>query len=83
MGKILDSEFRKELYKNLVEAGYEKVEAQKIVGKKYYVELHDSVKHSLDALLDKIIKEDFSETFDSETINKGIDELKKLQELLK
>ena len=56
MGKILDSEFRKELYKNLVEAGYDKTEAQKIVGKKYYVELHDSVKHSLDAVLDKIIK---------------------------
>ena len=36
MGKILDAEFRKDLYKNLVEAGYEKTEAQKIVGKKYY-----------------------------------------------
>ena len=39
--KILDSDFRKELYKNLVEAGYEKQEAQKIVGVKYYNALKD------------------------------------------
>ena len=83
MVKILDAEFRKELYKNLIDAGYDKTESQKIVGKKYYAELYDNVKHSLDTVLDKIIKEDFSETFDCETINKGIDELKKLQELLK
>ena len=83
MGKILDSEFRKELYKNLVEAGYDKTEAQKIVGVKYYGELLESVKHGVDVVLNNLVKEDFSETFDCETINKNIEELKKLKELLK
>ena len=35
MSKILEKEFRNELYKNLCEAGYEKQEAQKIVSVKY------------------------------------------------
>jgi hypothetical protein len=83
MGKILDAEFRKELYKNLVEAGYEKAEAQKIIGKKYYVELLDNVKHGVDVVLNNLVKEDFNETFDCETINKNIEELKKLKEILK
>ena len=83
MGKILDAEFRKELYKNLVEAGYEKVEAQKIIGQKYYIELHEDVKHEVDVLLNNLVKEDFENTFDCESINKKIEELKKLRELLK
>lgn len=83
MGKILESEFRKELYKNLVDAGYTKEEAQKIVGTKYYAELHDNVKHGVDVILNNLIKEDFNETFDCEAINKNIEELKKLKELLK
>lgn len=33
--KILESEFRRELYKNLIEAGYDKNESQKIVAVKY------------------------------------------------
>lgn len=33
--KILDNDFRKSLYKNLVEAGYSKEESQRIVGVKY------------------------------------------------
>ena len=39
MDKILDSEFRNTLYKNLVDAGYDKKEAQKIVGVKYHAAL--------------------------------------------
>ena len=83
MSKILENEFRKELYKNLVEAGYEKQEAQKIVGVKYYAELLEDVKHGVDVVLNNLVKEDFNETFDCETINKNIEELKKLKELLK
>jgi hypothetical protein len=82
MGKILDSDFRKELYKNLVEAGYEKVEAQKIVGKKYYVELLENLKQGVDAFLSSLVKEDFTETLDCESIASKVDELKKLKELL-
>lgn len=83
MGKILDAEFRKELYKNLIEAGYEKAEAQKIVGKKYYGELHEEVKHDVDAFLNGLVKEEFDTPFDCETITKKVEELKKLKEIVK
>jgi len=82
MGKILDSEFRKELYKNLVDAGYEKAEAQKIIGKKYYVELLEELKHSVDLFLNNLVKEDYAEPLDCEMISKKFEELKKLKELL-
>jgi len=82
MSKILESEFRKELYKNLVEAGYDKQEAQKIVGVKYYGELLEDVKHGVDSVLNSLVKEDFSETFDCESINSKIAELKKLKEII-
>ena len=82
MGKILDSDFRKELYKNLVEAGYDKAEAQKIVGVKYYNELLEDVKHGVDSVLNSLVKEDFNESFDCETINAKIVELRKLKEII-
>ena len=82
MSKILENEFRKELYKNLVEAGYEKQEAQKIVGVKYYAELLEDVKHGVDSVLNSLVKEDFNETFDCEAINSKIAELKKLKEII-
>lgn len=82
MGKILDAEFRKELYKNLVDAGYEKVEAQKIVGKKYYAELLEDLKQCVDSFLSSLLKEDFTELLDCETVTKNFEELKKLKELL-
>ena len=82
MGKILDSEFRKELYKNLVDAGYEKVEAQKIVGKKYYAELLEDLKHGVDIFLSSLLKEDFTESLDFESVSRKFEELKKLKELL-
>jgi hypothetical protein len=83
MSKILDSEFRKGLYKNLVDAGYDKEEAQKIVGVKYYSELLEDVKHGVDSVLNSLVKEDFTETFDCETINGKIAELRKLKEFAK
>ena len=54
MSKILESEFRKELYKSLTEAGYEKKEAQAIVGKKYYEALRGKLKENLSNALDKV-----------------------------
>ena len=83
MGKILESDFRKELYKNLVEAGYDKLEAQKIVGKKYYGELLEDLKHGVDSFLSSLVKEDFAESLDCETVNSKLEELKKLKEIVK
>lgn len=82
MGKILDSDFRKELYKNLVDAGYNKEEAQKIVGTKYYAELLQNVSHGVDEFLSSIVKETFDVSLNFEEINSKIEELKKLKELL-
>ena len=82
--KILDSEFRKELYKNLVEAGYEKQEAQKIVGVKYYNALKDKMLTLLSSLSSDIngnqfkpLSEDFINVY-----NADIAELQKMSEYL-
>ena len=82
--KILDSEFRKELYKNLVEAGYEKQEAQKIVGVKYYNALKDKMLTLLSSLSSDIngnqfnpLSEDFINGY-----NADIAELQKMSEYL-
>ena len=82
--KILDSDFRKELYKNLVEAGYEKQEAQKIVGVKYYNVLKDKMLTLLSSLSSDIngnqfnsLSEDFINAY-----NADIAELQKMSEYL-
>ena len=82
--KILDSDFRKELYKNLVEAGYEKQEAQKIVGVKYYNALKDIMLTLLSSLSSDIngnqfnsLSEDFINAY-----NADIAELQKMSEYL-
>lgn len=82
--KILDSDFRKELYKNLVEAGYEKQEAQKIVGVKYFTALKDKMLTLLSSLSSDIngnqfnpLSEDFINVY-----NADIAELQKMSEYL-
>lgn len=82
--KILESEFRKELYKNLVDAGYEKQEAQKIVGVKYYKALKDKMLTVLSSLSTDIngsrfqpLTEDFISTYNADIV-----ELQKMSEYL-
>lgn len=82
MSRILESEFRKELYKNLTEAGYDKKEAQKIVGVKYYAELLNNVSQGVDEFLTSIVQEKFDVTLDFEGISSKIEELKKLKEIV-
>jgi len=83
MSKILESEFRKELYKSLTEAGYEKKEAQAIVGKKYYealkVDLIDRMKKQI-----ANIESDNSELLlSADEYNNALSELEKLKEFAK
>ena len=80
MGKILDGEFRKELYKSLTEAGYDKKEAQKIVGVKYFDALKENTKESVTKLMESIESEKFD--FDAMTIVANINELTKLKEII-
>ena len=83
MSKILESEFRKELYKSLTEAGYEKKEAQAIVGKKYYealkIDLIDRMKKQI-----ANIESDNSELLlSADEYNNALSELEKLKEFAK
>ena len=59
MGKILDNEFRKDLYKSLMEAGYDKSEAQKIVGVKYFEQLKADLCSGLNSALEEIASNNF------------------------
>lgn len=78
--KILDGEFRKELYKSLTDAGYDKSEAQQIVGVKYFQALKNDVVNLLTSVSEGIANNSFDVSFDD--ISQKIAELKKLKELL-
>ena len=80
--KILDSNFRKELYKSLMEAGYEKQEAQKIVGIKYFKALKEKVQTTLNALYTEIGENQFNPLNEEflTTFNADIAELQKMNE---
>lgn len=82
--KILDNEFRKELYKSLVDAGYEKKEAQKIVGVKYFESLKNKVIEHYQNVLHEINGNVFNcltnETV--EGINADLTELQKMYEII-
>jgi len=83
MGKILDAEFRKELYKTLTEAGYEKKEAQAIVGKKYYETLKIKLKEDLSNALDKVDREIYDWSIAELNIDETLSELAKMKEFAK
>ena len=76
--KILDSEFRKELFKNLVDAGYSKNEAQTIVGKKYFDSLKNDVMSTISSIGDKVNNNDFTVEVNGQELNDKIKELDKL-----
>jgi tellurite resistance protein len=83
MGKILDAEFRKTLYKGLVDAGYEKEEAQKIVGVKYSVALKEDLLKELNVAVETIESESYDNfTINTEEIMSKVEELKKMKEFL-
>ena len=82
MDKILDGEFRNTLYKNLVDAGYEKKEAQKIIGVKYHSALKAELVGILKDNLQVIEEEVYDITFDADKLNGMITELKKVKDVI-
>lgn len=80
MGKILEKEFRNELYKNLCEAGYEKQEAQKIVSVKYRDILKGKLMESLHAQIDSIKDGKNELIVNTEELANGLSELTKLND---
>ena len=82
MAKILESEFRKELYKNLVEAGYDKKEAQKIVGVKYREGLKVDLIDKMKTQIANIENENDELILSADEYSNTISELEKLKELI-
>jgi hypothetical protein len=85
MGKILDAEFRKTLYKGLVDAGYEKQEAQAIVGKKYHGALKEDLMRELKILVAAVENETYDVSLNEEAvkkINEALEELKKVKGII-
>jgi hypothetical protein len=84
MSRILESEFRKELYKNLVDAGYDKQEAQKIVGVKYFNALKESTLSVLQNIYNEVEVNQFNMLTDEFILkfNENINELNKMQEFI-
>ena len=81
--KILDNEFRKSLYKNLVEAGYTKDEAQTIIGNKYFVALKEKTQASIQALNDALNQSQFQAMTEvMKDIANDISEMDKLNKFL-
>lgn len=80
MGKILEKEFRNDLYKNLCEAGYEKQEAQKIVSVKYRDILKGKLMESLHAQIDSIEDGKNELIVKTEELANGLSELTKLND---
>ena len=75
----MDGEFRNTLYKNLVDAGYEKKEAQKIIGVKYHSALKAELVGILRDNLQVIEEEVYDITFDADKLNGMVAELKKVK----
>ena len=82
MEKILLPEFRKELYSKLMDAGYDKEEAQEIFGTKYYSALKIDLKNQLNKLIEDVDNDQFSQSINADKLLLNLSELKKMQEIL-
>lgn len=79
MSKILEKEFRNELYKNLCDAGYDKAEATSIVSVKYSAALKEKVVTDLKDLIINVEADNFT-ALSIENIGNNIGELVKIKE---
>jgi hypothetical protein len=83
--KILDNDFRKGLYKNLVDAGYDKAEAQKIVGVKYFNALKEKVNTTISTISEHLANDNFTFVVDEtwlKDFNADLLELQKMQAIV-
>jgi hypothetical protein len=80
--KILDAEFRKKLFKDLLEAGFEKDEAQEMLYKKLYETLKGETLLLLDGLVKQVENDNIPESFDGKKVNEYLTDMRKAQEIL-
>ncbi len=83
MSKILDKEFRNTLYKTLVDGGYDKDGAKKIVSVKYQEELKQKVLAKLQEQVVMVESDNYSWTIVQDEMIEELGELNKLNEFLK
>jgi len=83
MEKILDSDFRNGLYKNLIDAGYDKKEAQKIIGVKYYGALKVNLIERMQKQIANIEGDNSELILSADEYNNALTELEKLKEFVK
>ena len=77
--KILEADFRKELYKSLMEAGYEKAEAQQIVGVKYAGALKEAIGGKLLEMAESVKNNKFDVVGELDDLKASFDELSKVE----
>ena len=84
MQKILDQDFRNNLYKSLVTAGYSKDEAQSIVGVKYYAALKEDTNRQLTEALEHLVNDRISDAEEhiQKVLNMDFPELRKMFDYL-
>ena len=80
MNKILDKDFRNELYKNLVDIGYSKGEATSIVSVKYREALKLSLIEKMKAQIANIEADSKELALSADDYASALSELEKLQE---
>jgi hypothetical protein len=78
MSKILEKDFRNELYKNLCDAGYSKGEATSIVSVKYSSALKEKVIGHLKQMVDNVEYDKFN--ISTEELTNDLSELTKIKE---
>ena len=78
MSKILEKDFRNELYKNLCDAGYSKGEATSIVSVKYSSALKEKVIGNLKQMVDNVENDKFN--ISTEELTNDLSELTKIKE---
>lgn len=83
MSKILDKDFRNELYKNLCDAGYSKGEATSIVSVKYRDALKDKLIFNLKEQVSNIEEDRYVNIINLEEFTASLGELTKIQEFFK
>lgn len=65
-----------------MDAGYDKEEAQEIVGRKYYSALKIDLKNQLNKLIEDVDNDQFSQSINADKLLLNLSELKKMQEIL-
>lgn len=82
MEKILDGDFRKDLYKSLMEAGYDKNEAQCIVGKQYYIALRNDVLSKIGKISEMVKNDAVEQEIKFDDVSAEIREMVNLKKIL-